>query len=178
VRKWLFSVVAGAFLALPAVSALAQSQTFVIDADGAQEIVGGQPNRGDPNGRAIGTLMLNPGTGGNTGSADFHLMLSNLDYPLTLYHIHTGAAGVQGGVFIDFGNPETIRSGDMMMGTVTGLSTANINTVLGNPAGYYLNIHNGPFGAGAVRDQLPEPGAISLLAVAGLALLRRRRSAI
>lgn len=170
-RKWLLTVVAAAVLGVPAGSAFAQAQTFIINANGAQE----RPAAGDPDGSAVGTLMLDPGTGGNTGSVTFNLALANLEYPLTAYHIHTGAAGASGSPLINFGNPEALRSGDTLSGTISGLSTANINTVLGNPAGYYLNIHNGPFGGGAVRDQLPEPGALGLLAFAALPLLRRRR---
>lgn len=170
-RKWLLTVVATAVLGVSAASAFAQAQTFVINATGAQE----RPNAGDPDGTAVGTLTLNPGTGGTTGSATVNLVLANIEFPLTAYHIHTGAAGASGSPLINFGNPEMLRSGNTLSGTIPDLSTANINTVLANPAGYYLNIHNGPFGGGAVRDQLPEPGALGLLGIAALPLLRRRR---
>ena len=179
-RKCLIAVLAGLLIATVAGSAGAQSQTFILNMDGHKEFVGGQFDRGDLDATGIGTITLNPGTTGNTASADVHIMLSNIAFPLSLWHIHTGAAGVQGGVFIDFGNPETYRSGDMMMGTVPNLSAANMQTVLANPSGFYLNIHNGAFPSGAIRDQLgvvPEPTALALVGIGGLAMLRRRRSA-
>jgi hypothetical protein len=171
-------VLVAAVVALPALSALGQSQTFLLNMNGQNEFVGGQPNRGDPDATGIGTITLNPGTGGTTGSATVNLTLANIDFPLSLWHIHTGAANTQGGVLIDFGNPETYRNGNIISGTVPNLSSANIQTVLANPSYFYLNIHNGPFGAGAIRDQLgtvPEPAGLSPVALASLAMLRRRR---
>jgi hypothetical protein len=177
VRNWILAVVA-AVVALPAVSAFGQA-TFLLNMNGQNEFVNGQPNRGDPDATGIGTITLNPGTGGNTGSATVNLTLANIDTPLSLWHIHTGAANTQGPVFIDFGNPETYRNGNLISGTVPNLSSTNIQTVLANPPGFYLNIHNGPFGAGAIRDQLgtvPEPTALALVGVASMAMLRRRRA--
>jgi hypothetical protein len=55
--------------------------------------------------------------------------------------------------------------------------------VLANPANFYVNVHNPTFPGGAVRGQIvppslvPEPATVALLpmALAGLALARRRR---
>jgi len=158
-------------------SARAATTTFNINANGTKEVnASGVPN-GDPDGSIVGTLTLDPGTGGNTGSATFNLVVTNVDFPLTAWHIHSGAPTTAGPVFIGFANPATFRNGNLLTGTSGGLSTDNINLVLSNPSGYYFNTHNGPFPGGAVRDQLPEPGALSLIGIAGLALLRRRRPA-
>jgi hypothetical protein len=156
---------------------------FAINANGTKEVnSAGVPN-GDPDGSAIGTLRLDNGTGsGNTGSAVITLTLSNLDVgtvDLTGHHIHQAPSTTTGPIVVDFGDPDTIRSGSILSGTITGLPAATITNIFANPAGFYYNLHNGQFTAGAVRDQLvvvPEPGAIGLLGLGGLVgLIARRR---
>ncbi len=159
-------------LSICTLPASATAIIYNVNLTGAKEV----PGPGDPDASAIGTLKLDNGTGsGTTGSVTLSLTLANLDFPLTNYHIHTGATGVAGSPLIDLGNPETLRSGSTLSGTVSGLSAANITTVQANPAGFYFNIHNGIFTGGAVRDQVPEPSALALLACGAGALLARRR---
>jgi hypothetical protein len=158
-------------------SALAASQTFNINANGAKEVnAGGTPNQGDPDGTAIGTLLLDDGTGGSTGFATFNVTVANVDFPFTGFHIHQAPSTTTGSIVLNFGSPETFRTGNIVAGTVPGLSSSTIDAVFANPQGFYFNMHNQPFPGGAVRDQLPEPGSVALLAVAGAgALLRPRR---
>ena len=80
-----------------------------------------------------------------------------------------------GAVSTDFGDPDNIRTGGVLSGTITGLSTTTINSVFASPTNFYYNLHNGSFPAGAVRDQLPEPASVGLLATGAGLLLRRRR---
>jgi hypothetical protein len=153
-------------------TARAAVTTYNVTMTGAKEL----PSPGDPDAIVTGTLALNNGTGsGTTGSATVNLTMSNLDFPLTLWHIHTGGPTQSGAPFIDFGNPETFRSGNILSGTITNLSAANVTTVQANPNGFYFNIHNGPFGAGAVRDQVPEPGGLAVCGLAALVLAGRHR---
>lgn len=159
----------------------ASAVVFNISANGAKEVnSGGVPNQGDLDGTAIGTLTLDNGTGsGTTGSATFNLSLTNIDLSnFTGHHIHQAPATTTGSIVLDFGDPDNIRTGSVLSGTITGLSATTINNIFANPPGFYYNLHNGAFPGGAVRDQLvPEPATLSLFAFAGLAVLRRRRRA-
>jgi hypothetical protein len=157
---------------------------FAINANGAKEVnSAGVPNQGDPDGSAIGTLRLDNGTGsGTTGSASFTLTLNNLDvgtFNLSGHHIHQAPSTTTGSIVLDFGDPDAIRTGNILSGTITGLPAATITSIFANPAGFYYNVHNAQFTGGAVRDQLvavPEPGAIALLGLGGVGgLIARRR---
>ena len=177
----LSSLLAALLLLAAISSAQASDMTFNINANGANEVTsGGTPNQGDPDGTAIGTLTLDNGDGtGNTGFATFSLLLNNIDLTtLSGHHIHMGPITSTGGIVINFGDPDTILSGNMLSGTIMNLPAATITSVFGNPTAFYYNLHNGAFPGGAVRDQLvPEPGTYALLALgaAGFAVARRRR---
>ncbi len=154
--------------------------TWSISANGAKEVTAaGTPNQGDPDGTAVGFIILNNGTGsGNTGSATININLSNLDVgtiDLTGNHIHQAPSTTTGAIVLDFGDPDTIRSGNTLSGTITGLSATTITSIFNSPTGFYYNIHNAQFPGGAVRDQLPEPGTIGLASVAAMMALASRR---
>ena len=160
----------------------ATAVTYPINANGAAEVTaGGTPNQGDPDGMAIGTLTLDNGTGsGNTGFAVLNLTVSNINGTFSGNHIHNAPATTTGSIVLDFGNPTAFLTGTPMSGTISGtvnnLSATTITNVFNSPTQFYYNMHTSPdFPAGAVRQQLPEPGALSILALGGLALLRRRR---
>lgn len=165
-------------------SVQADQFTFNINADGMQEVDGaGTPNQGDLDGSAIGTITLNDGNGTGmdlTGSATFSLTLSNIDLSnLTGHHFHMAPFGMNGAIRLDFGDPDTVLSGNMLTGTIMNLRADRIQEVFAGPTGFYYNLHNGSFPAGAVRDQLvPEPGvgALLLLGAAGAYFVRRRRN--
>jgi hypothetical protein len=154
--------------------------TFNVNMTGQKEVTaGGLPNQGDLNGSAIGTITLDAGSGGSTATFSFNLALSGLPTPpATDFHIHTGAANTAGSILIPFG--VNTAGGDTLTqtqfsGSRSGLNSANMSAVLANPAGFYVNIHNGEFPGGAVRDQVPEPTGLAVLALGGLLLGRRGR---
>jgi hypothetical protein len=168
-----------ALVLVPALAAptLAAVQTFNINADGIKEVNSGGASNGDADGTAVGTLMLDNGTGaGATGSATINLTLANLDLSnFTGHHIHNAASTTTGPIVVDFGDPDTLRTGNTLNGTITGLPAATISGIFSNPSNFYYNLHNGTFPSGAVRDQLPEPAALSLLGFAAVLLRRTRR---
>jgi hypothetical protein len=154
---------------------------FSVNASGAKEVTNtGTPNQGDPDGTATGFIVFDNGTGsGTTGSATINLTLAGLDVgttDLTGHHIHQAPSTTTGAIVIDFGDPDTIRSGSTLAGTLTGLPAATITALFANPTGFYYNLHNAAFTGGAVRDQLPEPGAIGVLGMCAAGLLARRRA--
>jgi len=111
---------------------------------GLQEV----PGPGDADGTASGTITLNQ----VSGLVTWNFTYANIAAP-TLMHIHTGAAGVAGGILINLGVVTTGGAGTLINSTTHG-NLAQITSILNNPAGFYVNIHNGPFGSGAVRGQI------------------------
>ena len=175
--KKLIPAAVSAALLFGALNLPAASRIFSINANGIKEVNPvGIPN-GDPDGSAIGTLTLDNGTGGNTGFAIFNLSLQNLDFPLSAHHIHQAPTTTTGGVVLGFGNPETMRTGNTLSGTVPNLSSATINGIFANPGAFYYNLHNTPFPGGAVRDQLTAPSSVLGFTVNSYSLLENSGSA-
>ena len=75
---------------------------------------------------------------------------------ITNAHIHTGAAGVGGGVFIPFVPTANIPT---VNGAASFTQTSNVTgdqltTIVNNPAGFYFNVHTTVNPGGAIRNQL------------------------
>ena len=141
-----------------------QTQTFSVTLRGPEEVTA---IGGDPDGFGSGIVTLN----GATDTVTWNIQYGNLD-PVTDSHIHIGGFGVGGSVVIPFGIGNTAGTPNTISGSVVD---ADVDAVLANPSGYYVNIHTGPYPQGAIRGQVPEPASLSLLGLAGLGLLRRRR---
>ncbi|WP_296595789.1 CHRD domain-containing protein [Phenylobacterium sp.] len=68
----------------------------------------------------------------------------------TAAHVHKGAAGASGPPVVPMKAPDAA-------GKASGCATVGADVVkdlLANPAGYYVNVHNAEFPAGAIRGQL------------------------
>ncbi len=165
-------------------TAHAQTRTFNLTLLGANEpSAEGQLGQGDPDGVATGTLTLDPGT--DMVSWDFNYQNISGER-ISGFHIHgpNATPTTNVGVFIGFplsstAVPGGTQTGMLMTDTIPDLGS-RIDQILANPTGFYLNLHSsgaGGFPPGAVRATVPEPGALGLLAVAGLGLLRRRKRA-
>lgn len=138
-------------------------------AGGAAEV----PNPGDPDGSGTASITIDPAT----GEVCWNLTAAST-MPATQSHIHTGAAGVGGGVLVPLDVDGFTGSSE---GCIADQPAAALNDILANPAGFYVNIHTSDFPAGAVRGQLAAAGqpntavsasqGTSLLVPIGLVLL-------
>ena len=131
----------------------------------------------DPDGTGNATVVFN----GN--SVSYAITVNNVSPP-TMQHIHIGAAGTNGIIVINL--PGT-WAGNSLSGSTTA-DPAVVAQIHANPAGYYLNVHNGPCPGGVVRGQLQFVSAattiptlstwtliamIGVLAIAGLIAVRK-----
>lgn len=113
---------------------------FTANLDGASEV----PVLGDPDGFGTATIRVNPGR----EQLCYSITVSNIA-PATAAHIHEAPAGSPGPVVIGL----TAPSGGTSQGCVT-VSREFAKEFIKNPSDYYVNVHNGEFGRGAVRGQL------------------------
>jgi hypothetical protein len=80
----------------------------------------------------------------------------------TASHIHNGASGIGAGVLISTGQTAADGVTTAADGTAsktyanvtTGVTAANLQSVIDNPAGNYFNVHTTMNGGGAARGQL------------------------
>lgn len=120
----------------------------------------------ESNGQGTATITFSvprDGSGNVTdgGTWNVQAVISGLtnDSFIRLAHIHTGAAGVGGGIFVD-----TKLTPANQIPTPGGAATINFEgvditqsqaqAVLNNPAGYYFNMHSPLNPGGVVRGQL------------------------
>jgi len=110
---------------------------------GANEVgQDGQAAAGDADGSGTFTARLVPGT----GQLCYTLATTGIDTP-TMAHIHSGAAGVNGGVFVGLSN---VTAGEHCITVDREKATA----IVAKPGDYYVNVHNAAYPAGAVRGQV------------------------
>ncbi|MCU1348939.1 MAG: hypothetical protein JWO56_1969 [Acidobacteria bacterium] len=74
----------------------------------------------------------------------------------TLSHIHTGVAGANGSVLINFATSASAFTGGRTKGSISiaSLTADTITQLLTNPAGFYVNVHSSAFPGGEIRGQL------------------------
>jgi CHRD domain len=96
-----------------------------------------------------------------SGTVDMEFTLAGFPAGSTaiLAHIHTGAAGVNGGVLVNSGlsaaSPVAMPNGTGTF-TARGITAdaATLQSIVDNPAGFYYNVHTTVNPGGAVRAQL------------------------
>jgi hypothetical protein len=102
------------------------------------------PGPGDPDGTGEAFITLNKGL----SKVCFQISVSDIA-PATATHIHVSPEGIAGPVVVGLVPPTS--------GFSSGCVSADrdlIENIIQNPSEYYVNVHNAPFPAGAVRGQL------------------------
>ena len=127
-------------LAMLALSGTALAAETILTAD----LVGDAET--DEDGTGSATITLDP----DAGTACWEMTAEGID-PVTVSHIHEGAAGVDGGVVVDLDLDGFEGSSD---GCTEGVEAATLQAVIDDPAAYYVNLHNEAFPGGAIRGQL------------------------
>ena len=139
-----------------------QQPTYSVALSPASEVppVGGSEAGGSAT--ATVTFNLTRDAGGTVTAAALDVTVNASGFPpgtaLTAAHIHPGAAGSNGGVFVSFG----LTAGEVTFATGSGsftkrgvtLTVDQANAIIANPGGYYLNIHTATNPNGVARGQL------------------------
>jgi len=125
-----------------AIAGPAAGQILIGDLAGANEVPAGS---GDPDGSGQAAVWV------VDGRIHFDIVVQDVD-PLTLAHIHQGAAGTNGPVVVDF-TAQINAAGDRVLGSIP-IDPELADDILADPNGFYFNVHNAVFPAGAIRSQL------------------------
>ena len=129
------------------------------------------PGPGDTDGSGLAAISIDSAT--NTIS--WNITTNNITLPITGAHIHQAVTGASGPIVVNFNGQ---LSG-------AGLVDTDLASVLADTQGFYVNIHNDDFPAGAIRGQfcesipspVPVPAAVWLFGsgLMGLVGVMRRR---
>jgi hypothetical protein len=120
---------------------------FKVELTGEAEVnAAGEPNQGDLDGSGTATLTVNPGT----GEVCWTIEVAGVE-PITAAHIHFAPATAPGPVVVPL-NP--------YVGGCTDVDRDLALAIITDPSAYYVNVHNDPYPAGALRGQLDRPGLI------------------
>jgi hypothetical protein len=136
-----------AVLSLTSIAAKDVTYFFTANLTGEAEVnSAGVPNQGDLDGTGSATIRINYGQ----GTLCWEIRVAGITLPASAAHIHVAPAGVAGPVFVGLSAPGTkgFASG------CTSVSRDKLKAIIDNPEGYYVNVHNADYPAGALRGQL------------------------
>lgn len=148
-RRWSAAVMATLVLACSSesssgpdnVAGRSLTGTLTADLTGATVV----PGPGDPDGGGSARITLDAAQ----GEVCYDLLVVDIE-PAFAAHIHEGMAGEEGPIAVGLGTPSTGTAS----GCVRGVDSALIVDILETPPAFYVNVHNQPYAAGAVRGQL------------------------
>jgi hypothetical protein len=112
-----------------------------------QEVTVSPPWQGDADGTGQALITVNVGQ----GEICWELSASNIKLPSTFAHIHKAAPGIRGDIVVTLSPP---GAGGTSTGCDSTVRRELAQDILANPAGYYVNVHNSDYPAGAIRGQL------------------------
>ncbi len=113
---------------------------FNVELGGTAEV----PGPGDPDGRGFAEISVV----GRFDRLCYELTVFDIE-PATAAHIHRGAAGAVGPPVVVLNAPSDGESSGCMR-----LDSGLASEIERNPQGFYVNVHNAAFPAGAIRGQL------------------------
>ncbi|MBC7939509.1 MAG: CHRD domain-containing protein [Chitinophagaceae bacterium] len=119
---------------------------------------------GDPDGIGVASAVIDS----HTGQVDWSITFANLSTVVGA-HIHTGVAGTNGPIIVNFAVPTGLSGNGSFSGSLIDPDAMGITDF--TAANFYFNVHTSQFPGGAIRGQLaavPEPGSYALM-LAGLA---------
>jgi len=135
-------------LLLPAVLAAIASLVLVAGALGAEMSFSAtlaDAGDGEPAGSGTASITIDP----DTGEVCWDLSVEGVG-DVTASHIHVGAEGESGDVVV----PLDVDGFSGTSSDCVDASDADLDAIIADPAGYYVNIHTEAFPAGAIRGQL------------------------
>jgi hypothetical protein len=143
-------------LALAATSAagIIGASGFPTGLNGQEEVTdAGVPGQGDLDGRGFALIRVDT----ETDEVCWRILVFGIELPAEAAHIHEAAAGSNGPIVVTL-SPPAAPDGlleRLGIGITSGCtSSTDADAIAANPSGYYVNVHNAPFPAGALRGQL------------------------
>ena len=130
-----------ALLALGAIPAFGRT-VYVAALTGDAEV----PGPGDPAGEGFAQLSIDV----DAGQLCWELFV-DLGEAAVAAHVHDGDAGTAGPVVVTLGTPD--ENGESI-DCVDGLDPSILQSIVDDPAGFYVNVHTDTYPDGAIRGQL------------------------
>jgi hypothetical protein len=146
----------------PTTPSPASSAMFTAALRASSEVPPVNGDEASGSGTATLTFNLTRDAAGTITAATMDATVSVQGFPagtaLTASHIHPGVLGANGGVYVSLG----LAAGEVTFATGSGsftkrgvtLTADEANSILANPASFYLNIHTAANPGGTARGQL------------------------